>query len=154
VLRGGHSLMLITRIEAYQDLEQKDIDALKAAVDQIAPNYDALFARHRPGQASVIDRVSVNFGGDSLHSMSGEEMLTDQRTRFGYNPALLEDLLDMGRYWLYLRTGNLTPMWGHVNVNVNLQISAAVMGDLPESIKAYTHWVDCGLPDLLCRWMS
>ena len=147
VLRGVHSLTLITRIEAYQDLEQKDINALKAAVDQITPNYGVLLARHRPGQASVIDRVSVNFGGDSLHSMSGEEMLTDQRTRFGYNPALLEDLLDMGRYWLYLRTGDFTPMWGHVNVNVNLQISGAVMGDLPESMKAYTHWVERELPD-------
>jgi alpha-L-fucosidase 2 len=147
VLRGTHSLTLITRIEAYPNLEQKDVDALKVAVDQIAPNYEALLARHRPVQASVIDRVSVDFGGDSLHSMSGEEMLTDQRTRFGYNPALVEDMVDMGRYWLYLRTGDFTPIWGHVNVNVNLQVSGAVMGDLPESIRAYTRWVESELPD-------
>ena len=94
------------------------------AVDQITPNYEALLSRHRTVQASVINRVSVDFGGDSLHSMSGEEMLTDKRTRFGYNPALLEDMVDMGRYWLYLRLVISTPMWGHVNVNVNLQISA------------------------------
>jgi alpha-L-fucosidase 2 len=121
VLRGVHSLILMTRIEAYPNLEQKDVDALEAAVDQITPNYEALLARHRPVQAGVLDRVSANFGGESLHSMSGEEMLTDQRTRFGYKPALLEDMLDMGRYWLYLRSGDFTPMWGHVNINVNLR---------------------------------
>jgi alpha-L-fucosidase 2 len=147
VLQGVHSLTLITRIEAYPDLKQKDVDVLRAAVDQITPNYEALLARHRPGQANVIDRVSMDLGATSLHSMSGEEMLTDQRTRFGYNPALLEDLLDMGRYWLYLRTGDFTPMWGHVNVNVNLQISGAVMGNLPEAMNSYTHWVESDLPD-------
>ena len=88
MLRSVHSLTLITRIEAYPDLEQKDINALKAAVDQISPNYAALLARHRPGQRNR--RVSVNLGGDSLHFMSGEEMLTDQRTRFGYNPHCLK----------------------------------------------------------------
>ena len=147
VLRGVHSLTLITRIEAYPDFEQKDVDALKLAVDRITPNYEALLARHRPGQSDVIDRVSIDLGGAPLHSMSGEEMLTDQRTRFGYNPALLENLLDMGRYWLYLRSGDFTPMWGHVNVNVNLQISGAVMGNLPEAMNAYTHWVENELPD-------
>jgi hypothetical protein len=36
VLRSVRSLTLITRIEAYPDLEQKDINALKAAMDQIS----------------------------------------------------------------------------------------------------------------------
>lgn len=147
ILHGVRSLTLITRIEAYPDLKQEDVDSLKAAVDRITPNYEALLARHHPGQASVIDRVSVDFGGATLHSLSGEEMLTDQRTRFGYNPALLEDMLDMGRYWLYLRSGDFTPMWGHVNINGNLQISGAVMGDLPEAMNAYVHWVESELPD-------
>lgn len=74
-------------------------------------------------------------------------MLTDERTRLGYNPALLENLFDMGRYWLYLRSGDFPPMWGHVNINVNLQISGAVMGDLPEATDAYVHWVEGLLPD-------
>ena len=147
VIQGVHSLTLITRIEAYPDLEEQDVAALKKAVDEITPNYQTLLDRHSPGQASVIDRVSVDFGGASLHSMSGEEMLTDQRTRFGYNPALLQDLFDMGRYWLYARTGEFPPMWGHVNINVNLQISSAVMGDLPEATHAYAHWVESLLPD-------
>ena len=147
VVDGVRSLTLITRIEAYPDLQQQNVAALKSAVDQIPANYDALLDRHRAVQARVMDRVSVDFGGASLHAMSGEEMLTDERMRPGYNPALLENLFDMGRYWLYLRSGDFPPMWGHVNINVNLQISGAVMGDLPEATNAYVHWVEGLLPD-------
>jgi hypothetical protein len=49
----------------------------------------------------------------------------------------------MGRYWLYSRSGDFPPMWGHVNVNVNLQISGAVMGDLAGSDAGlHVHWVE------------
>ncbi|HZD48541.1 MAG TPA: glycoside hydrolase N-terminal domain-containing protein, partial [Silvibacterium sp.] len=147
ILYRVRSLTLITRIDTWPEMERKDVDALEKAVDQVTPDYETLLARHAPEQANVIDRVSVDFGGLSLHSMSGEEMLIDQRTRQGYNPALLEDMLDMGRYWLYLRTGDYPPMWGHININVNLQISSAVMGNIPEAIAAYTHWLEGLLPD-------
>jgi hypothetical protein len=146
-LDGVHSLTLITRIEAYDDLKQSDVDALKNAVDQIEPGYDELLARHRPIQAGVIDRASLDFGGAAAHAMSGEEMLADQRTRPGYNGALLSNLFDMGRYWLYLRSGDFPPIWGHVNINVNLQQSAAVMADLPEATATYAHWTEGLLPD-------
>jgi alpha-L-fucosidase 2 len=148
VLKGVRSLTLITRVEAYPELRQEDVDALKKAVDQVPATYEELLQRHRPGQAAVIDRVSVEFaGGPAEHSMSGEEMLADQRLRFGYNPALLANMLDMGRYWLYLRSGDVPPMWGHVNINVNLQISSAVQGALPEAMQSYVHWVEAQMPD-------
>ena len=146
-LRGVRSLTLITRVEAYPELRQQDVDALAAAVDAVPASYDALLQRHRPGQAAVIDRVSLQLdGAENEHSMSGEEMLIDQRLQFGYNHALLGNLLDMGRYWLYSRSGDVPPMWGHVNINVNLQISGAVMGALPEAIQSYAQWVEAQLP--------
>lgn len=146
-LHGVRSLTLLTRIQAYDELGPKDADTLKAEVDRLNPSYSVLLSRHRPGQAAVMDRASVDFGGNSLHAMSGEEMLADQRTREGYNGALLANLFDMGRYWLYLRSGDFPPMWGHVNINVNLQISAAVMGNLPEAMASYSHWTEGLLPD-------
>lgn len=148
VLKGVRSITLITRIEAYPELKQQDVDALKTAVDQVPGSYSELLARHRPRQAQVMDRASVDFGGGpAARAMSGEEMLADQRGRFGYNPALLADMFDMGRYWLYLRSGDVPPMWGHENVNVNLQMSGAVMGDLPEAMQSYIQWVEAQLPD-------
>lgn len=148
VLHEVHSLLLITRIDAYDNLMPSDVAALKAAVNAVTPSYQTLLQRNRVGQARAIDRVSVDFGGSvAMHSMSGEELLTDQRLRYGYNPVLLQDMVDMGRYWLYSRTGDFPPMWGHVNINVNLQMSDAVIGNLPESMKTYVHWVESQLPD-------
>ena len=147
VVEGSQSLLLITRIQAYADLRQSDVDALESAVDQVNPDYEQLLADHRTVQTEVMDRVSVDFGGVPQHSLSAEEMLVDQRTRTGFNPALLENLFDMGRYWLYLRSGEFPPMWGHVNINVNLQISGADLGDLPEALKPFVRWVESLLPD-------
>jgi hypothetical protein len=47
VLRCIHLLTLITRIEAYPDLEQKDADTFEAAVDQMTP-YDVSAILNRP----------------------------------------------------------------------------------------------------------
>ena len=146
-VHGVSSLLLITRIQVYPDLEQSDIEPLTKAVDELPSHYQILLGRHRPGQSQVMDRVTVDFGGQAQHSMSGEELLADQRTSFGFSPALLGELFDMGRYWLYARTGDFPPMWGHININVNLQNSSAVMGDLPETLFAYTHWMEGLLPD-------
>jgi alpha-L-fucosidase 2 len=146
-VRGAHSLLLLTRIEVYADIEQPKIEALLRDLDQIDPDYAALLERHRPQQAEVMHRVSLDFGGAEFHAMSGEELLADQRTRQGYNPALLENLFDMGRYWLYARSGKFSPIWGHINVNINLQVSAAAMGNLPEATQAFVRWIESLLPD-------
>lgn len=146
-VRGASSLLLLTRIKVYPDLTHPAVEALQRGLDEVTPDYAALLARHRPQQAEVIDRVSVDFGGAEFHSLSGEELLIDQRTRQGYNPALLEDLFDMGRYWLYARSGKFSPIWGHINVNINLQQAGAAMGNLPEATQAFVRWIESLLPD-------
>ena len=138
VLNGVHSVTLLTRIEPYKELTAAGVDQLKAAVDKVPTDYDQLTARHRPGQAEVMNRVTLDFGGGPAHFMSGEEMLVDQQTRVGYNPALLEGLFNMGRYWLYSGTGERVPAAGETNINVNLDTSGMVEGNLPETVKAYS----------------
>lgn len=147
VLNGVRSVTLLTRIEPEKELTVAEVDKLKAAVDQVSTDYDQLMARHRPGQAEVMDRVTLDFGGGSAHFMSGEEMLVDQQTRVGFNPALLEGLFNMGRYWLYSGTGERPPAAGETNINVNLDTSGMVEGNLPETVKAYTQWMEALLPD-------
>jgi alpha-L-fucosidase 2 len=146
-VHGARSLLLLTRIEVYRDMVHPAVEELRRAVDQITPDYAALLARHRPLQAEVMDRASLDFGGAEFHALSGEEMLIDQRTRQGYNPALLENLFDMGRYWLYARSGKFSPIWGHINVNINLQQSGAATANLPEATFALVRWVESLLPD-------
>jgi len=146
-VQGVRSLLLITRIEWFKDLEPEKVNLLASSLGEIAPDYAQLLARHRSVQTEVIDRAAVDFGGTDQHALSAEEMLVDQKTRTGLSPALLENLFDMGRYWLYLRSGEFPSLWGHININVNLQISGGNPGDLPEAMDAFTHWVEGLLPD-------
>lgn len=146
-VRGAHTLMLMTRIDVLPKWDDTTLKAMTASLDTLPADYRILLQRNRAMQAPVIDRVKVDFGGAAQHSLSGEELLTSQRIKLGYNPALLEDMMDMGRYWLYARTGDFPPMWGQANINMNLQISSAVEDNLPESILAYTHWLEGLMPD-------
>lgn len=148
VVTGAQSVLLLSRTESYPDYDRAKVDALAHAVDQIAPDYATLVARHRKVQAEMMDRVSVDFGGSSQTGLSSEELLADQRTHIGYAPALLEQIFDMGRYWLMAQgTGDYPSIAGHLNINVNLQISPAAMGNLPEAIKTFTKWIEQVTPD-------
>jgi hypothetical protein len=147
-VRGARSLLLLSRIAVFPaNISRTSVDALQRGIDAIAPDYNALLARHRPQEAEVMGRASLDFGGAAFHAFSGEELLIDQRTRQGFNPALLENLFDMGRYWLYVRSGQFSPIWGHINVNINLQQSEAAMGNLPEATMAFVRWVESLFPD-------
>ena len=53
----------------------------------------------------------------------------------------------MGRYWLYARSGKFSPIWGHINVNINLQQAGAAMGNLPEASQAFVRWIESLLSD-------
>src|SRR3546814_8259411 len=76
------------------------VDELVAGMAGLDGDYDAMLARHRPRQAEIMNRVTLDLGGTGQQGYSGEELLDDQRTRSDYSPALLERIFDMGRYWL------------------------------------------------------
>jgi len=148
VIDGAQSVLLLTRIEWYHDFAREKVDTLASALDEINPDYAALLARNREAQAAVLDRVSLDLGAtEAQRAMSGEELLADQRTHLGFTPALLEKLFDMGRYWLMLDSGDYPPIYGHLNININLQIAPGEMGNLPEAMNAFYNWIEGLLPD-------
>lgn len=148
VISGAQSAMLLTRIEWYQNYSREQVDALASAVEAILGDYPTLLAKQRAVQSEVMDRMSMDFGGSSQFGMSSEELLTDQRSRIGYSPALLEQYFDMCRYWLYAEgTGDFPSIEGHLNINVNLQIAPAAMANLPEASETFTKWIEGLLPD-------
>lgn len=151
IVENAASLTLLTRIEWFPDFSNDQVAILEKAVLAVSTDYTTLLERHRPIQASIIDRVSVNFGGAVQNALSVEELLTDQRTQTGYSPALLEKMFDMGRYWITLSSGRfpVQPIAGEVNINVNLQIAPGVTGNLPEAMNSYFDWIESLLPD--CR---
>lgn len=150
-IHGARSVMLLTRIDWFETFDHHQVETLARGLAGVTPDYDALLKRHRDIQADVVNRVSVDFGGATQRWLSNEELLADQRTRPDYAPALLERILDMGRYWLFVSSGDFPaqPMAGEVNININLQLSHGTVGDVPEAMAAYHDWVESLLPD--CR---
>ncbi len=147
VVEDASSVMLLTRIEWFADYSEDKVEALRAGLEQVAPDYTALLERHRKVQSEAFNRVTVDFGGASQYGMSSEEILADQRSRQDYSPALLEKIFEMGRYWFILTSGKYPTMVAEVNANINLQIAPGPQGDLREGMDAYFNWMESLAPD-------
>jgi hypothetical protein len=142
VIENASSVMLFTRVEYFPDYREDLVQALRQSVEKITPDYPALLDRHRKVQLEMLNRVAVDFGGDSQYGMSIEELLTDQRSRPDYSPALLEKIFEMGRHWFILNSGKYPSMSAEVNSTINLQTAGAVQGDLREGMEAYFNWME------------
>ncbi|HJZ41370.1 MAG TPA: glycoside hydrolase N-terminal domain-containing protein [Bacteroidales bacterium] len=148
VVEGAKSLMLITRVEWYKDFQKNKVDELISSLEKITPDYKKLLDRNREVQSAILDRVSLNFNtSPEENAMSGEELMADQKIHIGYNLTLLSKLFDMSRYWLMLESGDFPPIYGHLNINVNLQVSGGDMANLPEAMNAFYNWIEGLLPD-------
>ena len=196
VIENATSVMLLTRIEYFPDYSDDKVEALRQAIEQITPDspkpqrlqdtfpsvpattritpdYAALLERHRKVQSEMLNRVTVDFGGGSQYGMSVEELLSDQRSRPDFSPALLEKIFEMGRNWFILTSGRYPNIPGEANFTINLQTpglepadirrgeetrpagpgllqtAGAVQGDLREGMEAYFNWIESLAPD--CR---
>src|SRR5208337_1198314 len=67
VVENTSSVMLLTRIEWFADYSEDKIEALRQAVEQLSPDYDAILERHRKVQSEAFNRVTVDFGGASQY---------------------------------------------------------------------------------------
>lgn len=149
VVQNATSVLLLTRIEYFPDFSEDEVEALRKAVEGVTPDYPALLDRHRKIQSEMLNRVTVDFGGAPQYGMSIEELLSDQRSRPDYSPALLEKIFEMGRHWFILNSGKYPSIAAEVNGTIDLQTAGAAQGDLREGMEAYFNWMESLIPD--CR---
>jgi len=149
VIENATSVMLLTRIEHFPVYSEDQVESLRQAVEGIPADYAALLERHRAIQSEMLNRVTVNFGGAPQSGLSVEELLSDQRSRPDFSPALLEQLFGMGRHWFILHSGRHPSLAADVNSTIDLQMAGAVPGDLREGVAAYFNWMERIAPD--CR---
>jgi len=142
VIENASSVTLLTRIAHFHNVTEPQVDSLLRSVEVLAADYSALLDRHRHVQAEALNRVTVDFGGASQFGWSTEELLTDQRSRIDYSPALLEKVFEMGRYWFIVNSGQYPSIAAQVNSTLDLQTAAAVQGDLREGMLAYFDWME------------
>jgi len=149
VVENAASVMLFTRIDYFPGMSDDKVESLRKAVEGITPDYAVLLERHQKVQSEMLKRVVVDFGGASQYGLSTEELLSDQRSRPDYSPALLEKIFAMGRYWFILNSGKYPSIAAEVNSTIDLQTAGAVQGGLREGMEAYFNWMDSLASD--CR---
>lgn len=173
VIENASSVLLLTRIEHFPDFSEDKVEALRQVVEGITPDYSALRERHQEVQSEMLNRVTVDFGGASQYGLSAEELLSDQRSRPDFSPALLAKVFEMGRHWFILTSGKYPNIPAATSFTINLQatglepadlrrgeetrptgpgllqMAGAAAGNLREGMEAYFNWIESLVPD--CR---
>lgn len=142
IIENASSVLLLTRIEWFADYSEEKVEALKLALEELTPDYQTLLERHRKVQSEALNRVTIDFGGNSQYGLSSEELLIDQRSRPDYSPGFLEKIFEMGRYWFILKSGKYPSRSAEVNANINLQLAPGILGDHHEGMNAYFNWME------------
>jgi alpha-L-fucosidase 2 len=147
VVGNASSVMLLTRIEYLPDYSEDKVEAVRQSLEELTPDYPELLERARKVQSEMLNRVTVDFGGESKYGLSSEELLSDQRSSSGYSGAFLKTFFEMCRYWFIITTGKYRGMSALTNVNTNLQIAPITLGYYRESEMAYFEWVESLVSD-------
>ena len=149
VIENASSIMLLSRIEYFPDFSNDKVEVLLKEVEGITPDYSVLLDRHQKIQSEILNRVTLDFGGEDQNGKSLEELFVDQQSRPDFSPVLLKKIFEMGRYWFIINSGKYPSIAARVNSTINLQTAGAVQGDLREGMDAYFNWMEEIAPD--CR---
>ncbi len=158
-ISGGSSCLIAMTVQRSRDekepvraacLEEqlRRLSGFAAENAQPADVYTCLLERHTRIHKPVYDRVKIDLRGDeedellTLNELKQKQFMSDHIL-----PAFLEKLVRMGRYFLLCETGEYPPVYGHVNINVNHQIAAGNIGNMPEIMQVWFDWILRMLPE-------
>jgi len=159
-VEGATRVVLLTRMDRSAPLPR--IDALRAVLAELPPEYDELLSRHAPVHGELYGRAELDLGvPDSDRGLPVGELIAraDTKTLDG---ALVEALFHSGRYLLLSSSGVLPPRltglwlgeWGAAwsgdyttDANINLQMAGAVLTGMPELIEPYAGLIGGQIDD-------
>ncbi|MEN8128141.1 MAG: glycoside hydrolase N-terminal domain-containing protein [Planctomycetota bacterium] len=160
-ISGADEILVLIRIVAQKDGSASQHDAMQAELTKMPFDYQALLAPHAKVHGEMFRRVILDMGSAKEWTTTSTEKLLDISKEEGVTPLFLEQIYAMGRYLLIsssgryppplqgIWAGNWSPPWegGFVlDSNVNLAVSAASMGNLPECAQSYFNYVRGMLP--------
>lgn len=156
-------ILLFTKIEPLEDFNNSSIEEIKNALNALPVDYDVLLKKHAKIHGDLFGRISVNLSEGNSPQRSSETMIAEQKKMEDeIDLELLETMFNMGRYAFISSSGNNPPnlmgIWNGewrpawsgdftLDANINLQISAANLGNLPEGIQSYTRLLERVAPD-------
>lgn len=145
---ADEAVFLLDAKRYYETMPEDAPAELLRGLEKIPADFEGLLERHRAVHQPMFDRVSVDLGGaQEDYLLTTRELKEKQFLSEEIIPAYMEAMTDMGRFFLLNECGKFPPIYGHVNVNVNHQISAGNIGNLPEMMESFFRWIEWQLPD-------
>ncbi|KPK49603.1 MAG: hypothetical protein AMK72_04080, partial [Planctomycetes bacterium SM23_25] len=158
---GADEILIVLRILPQEDGSVLQRRSIQAELTKLPGSYREMFVPHAKEHGEMFRRVVLDLGAAKQWATTSTEQLIDASARKGVTPLFLEQIHAMGRYLLISSCGKypspLQGIWGGswsppwqggfvLDSNVNLQISAAAMGNLPECARSYFNYVKGMLP--------
>ncbi|MCP4311528.1 MAG: hypothetical protein GY790_09730 [Bacteroidetes bacterium] len=150
-------LTVIMRVDYLENDSRAERDVLREEIGKLPANYLQLLKPHALVHGEMFNRVTLDLGGNPNEIPSSEELIADALLGRSL-PEFFEMMHAVGRYALICGgTGELAPtlmgLWGNewdppwdgrytFDANLNLAISAASQGNLPEAIDTYTSFLE------------
>jgi alpha-L-fucosidase 2 len=158
---GADEILIVIRVLPQKDGSVVQRESIRRELAGLPADYDEMFVPHAREHGEMFRRVVLDLGAARQWATTSTEELIEASSKQGVTPLFLELVHAMGRYLLIsscgrypsplqgIWGGNWSPPWqgGFVlDSNVNLQISAAAMGNLPECARSYFNYIKGMLP--------
>jgi hypothetical protein len=156
-ITGAESALVLMRVEYLDETAGADRSKVRRALSMLPAEYGELLRPHAEIHREMFNRVTLDLGGHPEEISSSEALLAQALE--GKSLAEFFELMHAaGRYALICGgTGELAPslmgLWGNewdppwdgrytFDANLNLAISAASQGNLPEAMATYTSFLE------------
>lgn len=161
-INNAEEILVYSKIEPLDSRNISKLQNLKEELNNLPDNYEELFLTHSKIHADIFNRNRLTLMEGTDNNLSTEELIKHQSGMQDVDAQLLQKMYDMGRYTLLSSSGdnppNLMgiwngewrPMWSGdftLDANLNLQISSANIGLMPEAMDSYMKLLERLTPD-------
>ena len=160
-IKNADEILIIIRVIPLEDGSQTKLEEVKTELTEMPLEYTDLLTPHAKKHGEMFLRVTLDLGAKTQWKTTTTEQLLQQIKSDGVNALYLEMVHAMGRYLLISSSGKFPPplmgIWGGgwradwaggfvLNSNLNLAVSSAGMGNLPESVESLAEFIEGSLP--------
>lgn len=160
-IENADEVLILVRITPLADAKISQETATRKELAGLSGDYDELLLPHSKEHAELFGRMQLDLGCSAQWKETSTEQMLATAHEKGLTPLFMEQMHAMGRYLLLSSCGKYPPplqgIWGGSwkpawiggfvwDSNINLAISAASMGNLPECAESYCRYVEQLLP--------